>query len=362
MKTLLNLQRVDLGFNAERLVLAAVDIGSQDYTDAAGTAFYQELLGRIRALPGVESASLAFSIPFGGSNMADDVFLADGKRFNVRMNAIGLDYFRSMSIPLLRGRDFNERDRAGSPGVAIINDALAERFWPGEDPLGKRVRMYDPRGSGPTIEVIGVVKNGRYYRAWRDPEQPFMFLPFTQQYLPNMTLHIRCQGAVGAVITGLRRELQRLNNKLAAQDVRTMPEAMARAVILERTGAGLISLFGFLALAIAAFGIFGVVSFTVSQRTHEIGIRIALGARKQDILRLIGRQCVTPVFLGIIFGGLAAIMLSRIMSKLLYGVDAIDLTTYLLATTVLIGVGLLACFLPARRAAHVDPQVALRNE
>lgn len=368
LRTVRNLYGLDLGFTTNNLLLTTFDLSSRDYPATQGRLFFRQLMERVRALPGVESASLAFTTPFGGGRMANDVFTEGGEdspereRFNVDLNVVDIGYFRTMDIPLLRGRDFNERDRPGSPGVAIVNETMARRLWPAEDPVGKRLRLWNPRGPGELVEVVGVVKDGRYYRSWRDRTRPFMFLPFLQQYRSSMALHIRVNGPAGQIMAAVRSQAQALDKSLPLFGFRSVNEAMSDAIALERMGAGLMSVFGSLALVLAAIGIYGAISFTVSQRTREIGIRVALGARQPDILGLVVAQSAKPVLAGVAIGWAAGFGLTRLMSSLLFGVRPTDFATFVLVSCVMIAAGLLASYVPARRASRVDPMVALRCE
>lgn len=365
LRTVYNLQSIDLGFDSERLLLVSLDTRSRVATANQDLTFYRNLVNEIRRLPRVENASLAFTTPFGGMRMANDVFNAEGTKFNVDMNAVDVNYFGTMGIPLLSGRDFREQDREGSPGVAIVNQAMARRLWSdAADVLGQSVRLWDPNGPGSLVEVIGVVGNGRYHRSWRDSSKPFMFFPVAQQYMAGLSLHIRTrtQDDSGSSVASVRQILERLEPNLEIDRVAFAEKARSEAIVLERMGAKLLSSFSILALTLAALGIYGVVSFSVSQRTHEIGIRIALGAGKREIVRLFVGQSSIPLLLGAAVGWAGAFSLSRSIAGLLYGVATSDLSTYGAVTLVLIGTGLVAAYVPSRRATRVDPLVAIRCE
>lgn len=368
LRTMRNFYGLDLGFTKNNLLLTTIDLSSRDYSETQGRLFFRQLMERVRALPGVESASLTFTTPFGGMRMANDVFTEGGenpsvqKRINVDMNVVDVDHFRTMQIPLVRGRDFTEQDQPGSPGVAIVNETMARRVWPGEDPVGKRIRLWDPRGQGELLEVVGLVKDGRYYRSWRDRTRPFMFLPFLQQYRSSMALQIRMNGPAGQIAAAVRSEVQALDKSLPLFAFTSVNEAMNDSIVLERMGAGLLSVFSFLALVLTAIGIYGAISFTVSQRTREIGIRMALGARLSDIVGLVVGQSVNSILAGVAIGWAAAFGLTRLMSSLLFGVRSTDFETFAVVSCVMIVAGLLASYVPARRAARVDPMIALRCE
>ncbi|MEJ7710073.1 MAG: FtsX-like permease family protein [Pyrinomonadaceae bacterium] len=272
---------------------------------------------------------------------------------------VGLDYFRTMKIPLVAGREFDPNERTGTPRVCIINETLAHRLFPGSLAIGKRVSFGD--GSGPFTEVIGVAKDGKYVSLGEDP-QTFIYFPLQQSYTTSVTLIARTRTNEASVIPAIRRELQTLDATLPIYDVKTLEAHLGLSLFPARVAAIMLGGFGVLALALAALGIYGVMSYAVAGRTREIGIRMALGARVSDVLRIILRQGMTLVVIGITLGLVAAFAATRLLSSLLYGVSASDPLTFAGVTLLLAMVALLACYIPARRATKVDPMVALRYE
>jgi len=367
LRTLGNLYAVPLGFDADRVAVASVDLGPADLTPAEGEAFQRRLLERIAALPAVEHASLMLTTPFGSGRMANDIFWDDAatgerRRTNVDMNVVGPGFFPAMGIRLVRGRTFTWDDREGAPGVTVVNEALARRLWPDEDPVGRRIWFWNPRGADAPLEVVGVVADGRYYRGWRSADQPFLFLPSGQMYFPTMALVVRGRAGTGLTLADVRREMRALDPRPLVVWFRTARAAMADAIAMERMGAKLLSLFGLLALTLAAVGIYGVVSFAVTERTREMGVRMALGAARAEILRLMLARSLRPVLAGIVTGAVAALALTRFIASLLFGVGPADPVTFGAVAVALVLVGLVASYVPARRATRVDPVAALRAE
>jgi predicted permease len=264
-----------------------------------------------------------------------------------------------MEIPLVAGRVFTEQDREDTPRVVVINETFARRFWPGQDAIGKRFRY--SRADGPLVEVAGVVKDGKYFSLGEDP-QPFFYLPLLQSYVEPTTLVARTTNNPNAALTTIRGEVLKLDPTMPFAEVKTMTEHMSLSLFPLRIGASVVGSFGLLALLLAAIGIYGVMAFAVSQRTREIGIRMALGAQGTDVLQLIIKQGLTLMLIGLGLGLAGALVLTRLMSSMLYGVSATDPLTFGLIALLLAGVTLLACWIPARRATKVDPMIALRCE
>ncbi|HAB16708.1 MAG TPA: hypothetical protein DCE44_09690, partial [Verrucomicrobiales bacterium] len=275
-------------------------------------------------------------------------------------NIVANDYFRTLGVALLRGRDFNSTDTANGPAVVIVNDAFVRRYWPGQDPLGKRIIQHGPNGGTPT-EVIGVVESTHNRSLTASPRQALYF-PITQKSDFAMTLTVRTGLDPSSTITRLRELVKSLDANVPVFGVRTLAEQKDGSLALERMAATLLSGFGVLALLLAALGIYGVLAYSVGQRTREIGVRMALGAQLGDVLQLVLKQGAGLVALGLLVGLGGALASTRLMRGFLYGVQPIDPLTFLSVIVVLVGVALLACWLPARRAAKVDPMVALRTE
>ncbi len=366
LRSLQRAYATDFGFNTSEALLASVDLARQGYSEAQARGFYRQLGARVEALPGVRAVTLAQYIPViaTGSRTSiniDGYVPQPGEDLELNLNIVDAKYFQALGTPLLSGRDFSEQDTESTPKVMIINEALARRFWPsqsGRKAVGKRISL---PGTPEPYEIIGVVKTGKY-RELREAPLPFMYLPLSQSYRSRITLFIRTAGQPQLLLSALRAEVQKLDQALPLFDVETLDEHLGRALGQERTNAWLVGGFALLALLLAAVGLYGVMSYTVTQRTREVGIRLALGARPRDVLRLIVGQgmLLTLIGLGIGLGG--ALALTRVVENWLYDVSVTDPATFVLITLLLSGVALLACYLPARRAAKVDPMIALRYE
>jgi predicted permease len=364
LRSLEAVQHMYLGFEPDHLLNVILDPHEIGYDQARTTAFYKELKDRVRALPGVQSVSLAYSVPMGNYSWADPVEVeghpsAPGQQPPIVMdNFVDPDYFSTMKIPLLRGRGFTNFDNETSPHVAVINQTMAQQLWPNGDAIGKR---FQTRGS--TWQVVGVAEKGKYALVGED-DRPFFYLPLEQSFFSMRTLQIRTVIVPQALIAPVQQVIKRLDPSLPLYSLVTMNDSLsgANGFMIFRVGALLASAIGGLGLIMAAIGVYGVVAFAVSLRTREIGIRMALGATRRQVLKLALRQGLWAVLAGAGAGLLLAVMISRGIANLLVGVSATDSLTYLGATLFLIAVALFACFIPARRAAKVDPMVALRYE
>ncbi|HEV2498548.1 MAG TPA: ABC transporter permease [Terriglobia bacterium] len=366
IKSLVRLLGVEPGFDAHNVLKARIALPDVRYPkDPQITAFYRQLLDRVRALPGVVSASVAEQLPLqGGSN---GVVYIEGQPLPKDMWSSPLvewctvmpDYFRTLRIPLLRGRDFSAQDGPKSPEVAIINQTMAHRFWPNQNAVGKRV-AHDYQK--PTwITVVGVVGDVREY-GLSDPVVPEAYFPESQGADSYLNIVIRTSTPPLSETPALRAVVHSLDSELAVFKVETLDQIMSQSSQQQQFMALLLGLFAAAALVLAAVGIYGVISYSVAQRTHEIGIRIALGAQRRDVLCQVLGEGATLALAGAGAGLAAAFGLTRLMTSLLYGVKPVDLPTFIVVPLVLIGVALLACYIPGRRAAKVDPMVALRDE
>ena len=367
LRSLQQAYSADLGFETRDALLASVDMARQGYNEAQGRSFYQQVVDNVQAMPGVRGVTLAQYIPVNAGGSRTGVYI-DGytaqpdEDLELNLNVVDANYFRTLGIPLLAGRAFAEQDTAASAKVIIINEAFARRFWPGQsiqEAVGKRLSISGARG--PFYEVIGVAKTGKY-RNLREAPLPFMFVALSQEYRSRVTLLLRTAGNASRLAPALRAEMQKLDKTVALYDVKTLDEHLGRAFGQERTSAWLIGSFGVLAAVLAAVGIYGLMSYTVTQRTREVGIRLALGASRVDMLRLVVGSGIRLTSIGLVIGLASALALTRVVSSLLYGISATDPLTFFFVAIALAGVALGACFVPAMRAAKVDPMVALRYE
>jgi macrolide transport system ATP-binding/permease protein len=365
LRSLQHAQTVDLGFNPRNAIEITFDLRLQGYDNARGAEFQRTLLDRVRALPGVEAAAIADMVPVDLHFSRSAVFIegrtperiADAPR--AMSNRITPGYFSAMSTRLLEGRDFTEQDNERAARVAIVNETFARRFWPGEDPIGKRFSLGG--ADRPVLEVVGVSENGKYAGLNEQP-QPFVYRPIWQSYSGTSSLLVRSAIVPEKMIATVREELYRSDPQLPISTAKTMAEHMSLPLLPARVAAGLLGSFGLLALALAAIGLYGVMSYTVSQRTREVGIRIALGAQRLDVFKATIGQGMILTLIGVLLGVLASLGLARLMKGMLFGVGTTDPLTFVLIALLLTSVAFLACWIPARRAALIDPIAALRHD
>jgi predicted permease len=361
-------QQTNLGFNASHLLNLTMDPNEIGYNDVQYREFYKNLLDRVRALPGVQSAGIANAVPLGYINSFDTLTVEgyqpppDQAAPSVQYNIISPDYFATMEIPMVAGRTFNSADDANTQYVGIVNEAMAKQFWPNADPIGRQFKI----GADPKhwIQVVGVAKDARF-QALRGPIQSYFFLPFLQQYVGNSleTLQVRTLGAPDAMGPEIERVIGMLAPDLPVFDVNTMSQALntLNGLLFYQLGAVLAALLGILGLVLAVVGVYGVISYASSQKTHEIGVRMALGAQPMDILKMIFRQGLFIVAIGLTLGIVMALGAARLFGSFL-AVSPTDPVTYIVVSAILMIVALAACYIPARRAMRVDPMVALRYE
>jgi len=330
--------------------------------------FYTRLRARIATLPGVRDASAAWWIPLSGSEIAFNFEIQErpvpkAQRPVAQVNAVGFNYFKTLRVPLLRGRDFTGRDDIKAPPVAIVNESFAREFFPGQDPIGKRIT---PDGSvtpgdPPVRQIVGVVGDSRLIRLSANPK-PQIYVPHQQFAALAMSLFVRTQNDPGSITAALHKAVAELDKDVPLYRARLLSDYVSSSIAQPRFNAVLVSLFSAVALLLAAAGIFGVMSYTVTQRTHEIGIRLALGAQRSDVLRLIFGEGMRLVALGAVLGIASVFAIRRLLGSLLYGIGATDPVAILSVTMLLAAVAFVACWWPARRASGVDPVIALRAE
>ena len=363
VRSLIQLQNVSPGFDPHNVLTMRVDLPRDKYSTAEKSGnFFSQLESRINGLPGVEHVGMVSELPLSGQPndmpytvegrppvSSDQAFDDDFRRVNTR-------YFSAMRIPFLRGRNFTEQEVRESAKLVIISDLLARQVFPNEEPIGKRLIM---AMNNQPFEIIGIVGDIRH-RALESTPSPAMYVPSNQA--PWMNIVLRTQGDPASLAGAVRNEVRALDPDQPVAMMRTMDQWMETAVAGPRYRTALLALFAFVALVLASTGIYGVMSYSVSQRTHEIGVRMALGARRMDVMKLVVRQGMTLVTVGVALGVLGAMALTRVMSTLLFGVTAKDPLTFVVVATLLTLVAFVACYLPARRATKVDPLVALRYE
>jgi putative ABC transport system permease protein len=367
IKSFWRLQQIDPGFNPDNALTLMVSLPRAKYPeDAQRAAFFRQLLEKIGALPGVQAAGATNSLPMGGDMVLAFVVqgrapLPPGAGQSTNFYGVNADYFRAMGIRLLRGRLLNERDTRDSPHVAVINETMARKIFPDEDPIGKRI-TFDGGGDNPDwYEIVGVVSDVKQYGL--DQATPMQtYEPYTQQTFPSMTLVARASGDPTHLTAAIRDAVLQLDKEQPIANVRTLDQILSTSIAQQRFSTLLLGVFAAVAISLAAIGIYGVLSYAVTQRTHEIGIRMALGAARRDVLRLVVGAGMRLALLGVAAGLAVAFGLTRLMSTLLFGVSATDPIIFGLIPLLIVTVALLACWIPARRATKVDPLDALRIE
>jgi predicted permease len=362
LRSLAAAQTIDPGFESSKLAVLSFNLTAQGLPMESATERQREILERVRTLGGVERASYASFAALGGGGFLRSVFLegqdvTDARAGRlVQINNISDGYFEVMGIPILRGRDFTDRDTSQTPQVVIINETMAKRFWPDEDAIGKRFRFF---GQQPLTEVVGIARDSRYNFIGEAP-QPFIYQPLRQAPQPAVTLHIRSVNPEAALGT-VRGAVQQMEPNMPLVGVFTMRNLFEQALWAPRMGALLLAIFGSLALLLASIGVYGVMAYSVSQRTRELGIRLALGATAGEVRGMVFRQGIALTVVGVLVGIAAAIGLSQLVASLLFDISPLDLVTFTVIPMVLMAVACLAIYIPARRASQVDPVVALRT-
>jgi putative ABC transport system permease protein len=360
LKSLRALQAIDPGFEPAKVVTASFDLGQNGYNEARGLQFIAQLSERVAALPGVEAVSFARVVAFSDFPWVGPLIIEGSRPQPVNTNAISPNYFQTLGAPLAQGREFTAQDTADAPLVVIVNEAAAHRYWPGLDVVGKRII----RGKGRNTEfaeIVGVVRNSKEKGLTEDP-RPALYVPLLQNYFPELTLHVRTATQSQTLLSAVRREAQLLDPTLPVYNLGTLAQQKDGLLYTERLAAALLTLFGLLALSLAAVGIYGMLSYAVTERTREMGIRLALGANPRDLIKLVVGQGMTLTLIGLVIGVGASFALTRLIARLLFGVSATDPMTFIVIPLLLAGVAMLACWIPARRATRVDPLVALRYE
>ncbi len=374
MRSFLGLQKVDPGFNPENALTVSISLTERKYSEQdRQAAFYSRLIERVSNLPGVQTAGAASAVPFSDAHWyghRDSGFRIEGRTGDQAGNqggtgyySVSPNYFKAMGMPLMKGRYFTEFDTKGTPRVAIINNTMAMRYFPNEDPIGKRIQLTGMFNNGTEVyrEIVGIVGDVKIFGMDRQI-YPQTYEPHTQEPFPFMTLVVRTTGDPTGLGDSVRREVLQLDKEQPVFRIETLDQLITNSTGQLRFSMMLFAVFAATAIALASVGLYGVMSYSVTQRTHEVGIRMALGAQRRDVLGLILRQGLRLTLGGIAIGLIAAWAVTRLLINMLYGVTATDLPTFAGVSLLLIGVALLACYLPARRATKVDPLVALRRE
>ncbi len=368
LRSLQQAQSMDLGFDPDRLINLSMDTHLIGFDQARGRAFYDSLAKAVRVLPGVESASLSHTVPYGYVHIEAEVYPEGApasepgeRKPSIQYNVVDPGYFDNLRIALVRGRGFLEHDAQDAPRVAVVNETMARRFWPNEEAVGKRFAIAE--ASSPMIEVVGVARDGKYIEPGEDPTAYF-FLPLAQHYTSYRTLQVRTSVPPGRMIPQVEEQIRTLAPDMPTWDVGTMKTALngINGLFIFRVGAAMAAALGLLGLVLAMVGIYGVVAYTVNRRVKEIGLRMALGAQQGQILGLILRQGLVSVVLGVAAGLLLAAAVGRVVGSLLLGVGPYDPLTLGSVTVLLVVVAIGANLIPARRALKVDPMTALRAE
>jgi putative ABC transport system permease protein len=366
MQSLFRLQQVQFGFRSDRLMTFQLSPPPAKYPPPAKAwALYRDLLDSLRTIPGVRAAAVSSGIPFGGGNYTTTPtapvgksVLPEGESIPIEWRGVSPDYFRTLEIPLIRGRTFGDQDATSGPLTAIISQQTASRLFGLDNPLDRQIKVV---GSGRVFTVVGVVGGVRTTALNRELV-PAMYFPAALRVWPLMDIVVRTEGRPESVLSAIRQKVRALDAELPVSNVRTMDEWVSNNAATPRLNGVLFAIFAGVALIIAGIGIYGVLSYSVNQRTREIGVRLALGAQPVDVLRMVVREGMLLAFAGIAAGLGGAVLVSRALATLLFGIEARDPATFAGVAVVLIAIALTACYIPARRATRVDPVIALRYE
>lgn len=361
-----NSASMDMGFRVDHTLMMNVDLGLQGYKEERGQQFYKQLTEHLKALPGVRDATITAHIPMGYDNSAVNIF-PEGQAIDDKSKTemafddkVQPNYFRTAGVAVTQGREFTEADTATSPKVAIVNEAFAKKIWPGQDAIGKTFRT---EKSGPPIQVVGLTRTGKYLFLYESP-QLFLYFPLAQHYVSAATVMVYSQNDPGELVAAVREQIRQLDSQLPVFDVTTMDAHVryGKPLLPARLGAMLVGAFGLLGLALASVGVYGVISYSVSQRTQELGIRAALGAQPFNVISMVVRQGMSLACIGLSIGLVLAFLLLRGLHAVLYGVGSTDFPTFGAVSALLLGVAFVATYIPALRATRVDPVIALRHE
>jgi putative ABC transport system permease protein len=371
MRSFVRLQAVDPGFQPHQALSFELTLPDSRYKeDPTRVAFFDQLLPKLRALPGVTSAGAVMGLPLAGLNFNISFEVAGrppvppSQQPAMEVRVASADYFSTIGIPVKRGRAFTNDDKQGRPRVVMLTESAAKQYFPGEDPIGKTIKLGWGKGPGRARaggEVIGIVGDTRD-AGLNEPSPAEIYLPLEQWPVSAMSVVVRTATPPTSLADAIRDAVHSVDPNLPVSNVRTLDQIIAKSISQPRFYMTLLTIFAGVALALAGIGIFGVLSYAVSQRTREIGIRMALGARERSVVVMVVRQAMLLVAIGVVSGTVAALVLSQTMARMLFGVTATDPATFAGVAAVLVAVALLACYMPARRASRVDPIIALRSE
>jgi predicted permease len=363
VRTLQNAEHTDPGFDPDNVLLAHYELLPAGYDGPKAIEFHRQIIAKLRSIPGVDSASVADWAPVALDKRTLG-FSPEGyvprtqETVQSSREFVGPGYFHTMRMPLIEGREFTEQDTRDTQAVAVVNKAFTERYWPQQDAIGKRIEV-----RGRTYVVVGLVQNSKSYRLMNSGDrETVLYLSLLQDYVSDGYIHVRTSGDPLLYLRQVEQAVHELNSGLPVSDATTLKSSTRIATVFERLCGVLVGSFGLIALALASVGLYGVVSYSTRQRTREIGIRVAIGARPQNVLLLVLRQGLRLAVIGLAIGLVLALAFTRLLQSLLLGVDAADTLTYVFIAVVLTVVALIACYVPARRASRVDPMVALRYE
>ncbi len=363
LRSLQHAQQISPGFDADHLAVLSFDLGAQGYTEERGRQFQQRVLERAAAVPGVQSASVASTVPLFAGGFARTVFLegqdASDRRAGklVQISVVGAHYLETLGISLMRGRTLSELDQPNTPISVVVNETMAKKFWPEQDAIGKRFKFF---GQNVFNQVVGIAKDSKYNFIGEEAT-PFIYQATTQVYQPQLSLFVKA-ARPQAVLGTVRGEVQQLDRNLPLTGVFTLNEIFDQALWAPRMAASLLAVFAGLSLVLSVIGIYGVMAYAVSQRTRELGIRMALGASRGDVLRLVVMQGLRLTVMGVAFGLVASFAVTRLIASLLYDVSPTDIVTFTVVPALLAAAAMVASYLPALRATRIDPMVALRYE
>jgi putative ABC transport system permease protein len=368
IRSLVHLQSVNPGFDPHNVMTSNVDLPDAKYSDAKKVQYFKDLMPRLQALPGVQSAAGIYPLPMGGDEIRTS-FQIDGypvgksEEPHTSLRDVTPEYFATMRIPILQGRDFGAQDEVASPPVIIINEALARQAFPGENPIGKHMKPEVAEGaSEPQMrEIVGVVRNVKFHDL-SDEWAPESYVPYAQVSFGSLTLVVRTVQDAYSLAKPIAETVRSLDKDLPTYAPETVEEYLNGTIAQPRFNTYLLGIFAALAMLLTAVGLYGVISYSVAQRTHELGIRMALGGQPRDMLRLIVGQGLRLAAFGVGIGLIAAFALTHFLSSMLFGVSAADPVSYIAVVSLLLTVVVVACYVPARRAMRVDPMVALRYE